>query len=154
MQKRCDGGGRETEREREYKYIVDFVWWSRRERASTATASRQTWSKSINSKTVFMSAVTSLQIFDNIQLINPNIALPFCTSCLYFLCGSKPRSLSAVASILSICWYPLQHYQLHVYPKIANVVRIQIALNQCDCLNSGITILQIQISNIFDLNIN
>lgn len=148
MQKSYVGGGVEQKREvNVYKYIVDFVCVGAEERNSKTIASRQTWSESINSKTVFMSVVTSLQIFDNIQLINPNIAVPFCTPCLL---GFGFLWIAAMLSII----YPLQRYQLHVHPKIANVVQTQTALNPCDCLNSGSTILQIQISNIFELNIN
>lgn len=86
------------ERQREvdkyvYKYTLLILCGvaAAAERKAKTIASRQTWSESINSKTVFMLVVTSLQVFDSIQLINPNIAVPFCTPRLCFLSIEAPR---------------------------------------------------------------
>lgn len=51
-----------------------------------------------------MLVVTSLQIFDNIQLINPNIALPFYIPSFYFyfFLQSEGNYCYGILSIISI----------------------------------------------------
>lgn len=87
--------------------------------------------KSINSKTIFMLVVTSRQIFDNIQLINPNIVSTSPSRFFSLTLSLSPQFLS----------HKIQPTSKRPY-IVLTVLKIPKCMNICwtiqrNCLNSG-----------------